>query len=172
MVRTINRATRRAVTRRDKGCCQFPGCTNTLFTQIHHIIRWACGGDHALTNLTTLCSAHHRLVHEGGYRIAGDGNHPVFLRPDDSPMTVAPIAGERGVVEHLGTQLELTPATLSRGCGDRLNLDYAVSVYAQNYPDTTVRSHVPAGTPRTRTTDCTRRPEAGAEPDSGPPPYA
>lgn len=226
VTRTINRATRRAIARRDKGCCQFPGCTNNRHTQIHHIIHWACGGDHTLTNLTTLCSTHHRLVHEGGYRIAGNGHAPVFLRPDDSPMTTTPTQGDPAIIDRHAMALDLGPHTLSRGTGDRLQLHYTVAVLAERHPDTKIQptkmtttsatdliqhnqtrpdsdhattnsapgsrnpadgnshrdsaneSHqstssaadttpspasasVPAGTPRTRPTDCTRRTETG-----------
>jgi hypothetical protein len=34
-----------------------------------------------------LCPFHHRLVHEGGWRIRGDPNHDVvFVRPDGRPL--------------------------------------------------------------------------------------
>ena len=124
VTRSINRATRRAVARRDKGCCQFPGCTNSRFTEIHHIIHWACGGDHTLTNR---CKTHHRLVHEGGYRIAGNGNQPLFLRPDNTAMTVTPVQGDPAIIDHHAMALDLGPDTLSRGCGDRLQLHYTVA---------------------------------------------
>jgi len=72
----------RQVRHRDKGC-RFPGCERTRWVHAHHLVHWAEGGPTDLGNLVLLCSFHHRLVHEGGWRIAG---HPdcalTFLRPD------------------------------------------------------------------------------------------
>ncbi|MEW6476250.1 MAG: DUF222 domain-containing protein [Actinomycetota bacterium] len=59
---------RRALRRRDGGC-RFPGCGNRRFLHAHHIVHWINGGETKLINLILLCSHHHRLVHEGGYRI-------------------------------------------------------------------------------------------------------
>jgi hypothetical protein len=49
----------------------------------NHIRHWADGGVTSAENLTLLCSYHHRLLHEGGFRIAigADGGH-CFERPD------------------------------------------------------------------------------------------
>ena len=66
--RTISPALGRALRARD-GCCQFPGCTNHRFVDAHHIEHWAHGGETALDNLVLLCRHHHRLVHEGGYKL-------------------------------------------------------------------------------------------------------
>jgi hypothetical protein len=59
----------RALRYRDHGRCQAPGCTNAA-TITHHIRHWARGGPTCLTNLISLCDAHHWLVHDGGWRIA------------------------------------------------------------------------------------------------------
>jgi hypothetical protein len=64
--RTIPPPMRRALRVRDKGC-RFPGCTNTRFTDGHHIQHWADGGETSLDNLVMLCRHHHHLVHEGGF---------------------------------------------------------------------------------------------------------
>jgi hypothetical protein len=58
----------RAIKERDQHC-QFPGCTCTDHLQIHHIKHWADGGETSVANGVTLCSTHHRYVHEGGYSI-------------------------------------------------------------------------------------------------------
>jgi hypothetical protein len=61
----------------------FPGCHNTRFVDAHHVQHWSAGGETALSNLILLCSRHHRLVHEGGYRIDKDnGDRWIFKRPD------------------------------------------------------------------------------------------
>jgi hypothetical protein len=53
---------------RDEGRCQFrdvqgKACDNTRFTEIHHRVPRSKGGTHEPTNLTTLCSGHHKAVH-------------------------------------------------------------------------------------------------------------
>jgi predicted HNH restriction endonuclease len=59
------------------------GCHNRRFVDAHHIEHWSAGGETNLDNLMLLCSRHHRLVHEGGFRIERDyQNHWFFKRPD------------------------------------------------------------------------------------------
>ena len=80
--RTVPVAIKRALKARDRGCA-FPGCRNRRFVDAHHIEHWSAGGDTSLDNLVLLCSRHHRLVHEGGYRIERDyRNRWFFKRPD------------------------------------------------------------------------------------------
>jgi hypothetical protein len=66
--RMVQPALRRALVSRDK-CCRFPGCTHEKWLDAHHVKHWADGGDTSLTNTLLLCSKHHRLLHEGGFRI-------------------------------------------------------------------------------------------------------
>ena len=80
--RTIPPAIRRALNARDEGCC-FPGCTFRRFVDAHHVEHWADGGETKLSNLVTLCRAHHRLVHEGAVTVeARAGGGWIFRRPD------------------------------------------------------------------------------------------
>ena len=58
---------------RDQGQCRFPGCARRRWLKAHHLIHWADGGPTDLDNLVLLCHAHHRLLHEGGWRTSG---HP------------------------------------------------------------------------------------------------
>ena len=76
--RVLSAALRRALAARDGGCC-FPGCTNRRFVDAHHVRHWVHGGATCLSNLTTLCSLHHTLVHEGGFQVVGDGDQPRFV---------------------------------------------------------------------------------------------
>jgi Domain of unknown function (DUF222)/HNH endonuclease len=62
--RSIPPALRRALNARDTGC-RFPGCTFHRYVDAHHIKHWADGGETKLSNLITLCRAHHRMVHKG-----------------------------------------------------------------------------------------------------------
>lgn len=66
--RTISLAMRRALYAKDRGCC-FPGCTHTRHIEGDHIEHWADGGETKMSNLVTLCSFHHRLIHEGGFEV-------------------------------------------------------------------------------------------------------
>ncbi|HEX2374877.1 MAG TPA: HNH endonuclease signature motif containing protein [Actinomycetota bacterium] len=38
--------------------------------EAHHVRHWLHGGPTDLANLVLLCRAHHRAVHEGGWRLA------------------------------------------------------------------------------------------------------
>jgi Domain of unknown function (DUF222)/HNH endonuclease len=68
-IRTVPAALRRALVIRDGGC-RFPGCDRPPeWTDAHHLQHWADGGKTALDNLVLLCRRHHRIVHEGGWRL-------------------------------------------------------------------------------------------------------
>jgi hypothetical protein len=72
--RLFSPAQRRAMAMRDGGC-RFPRCSRPpRFTDAHHIVPWSQGGSSDLANALLLCRYHHRLVHEAGWRILGDGN--------------------------------------------------------------------------------------------------
>ena len=78
--RTISPALRRALEVRDRGC-RFPGC-GLRFTDAHHVRHWADGGETSLKNLVLLCSYHHRLVHEEGWKVEWWGKGcPAFVDP-------------------------------------------------------------------------------------------
>lgn len=48
----------------------------------HHVRHWSAGGVTSLENLVSLCSFHHRRVHEGGYRLLlDDGGIRHFYHP-------------------------------------------------------------------------------------------
>ncbi|HEU4576699.1 MAG TPA: HNH endonuclease signature motif containing protein [Polyangiaceae bacterium] len=67
-------ALRRAVLRRDERRCRVAGCRNATFLDLHHIQPRSEGGSHSADNLVTLCSAHHRALHRGELRSAGDAS--------------------------------------------------------------------------------------------------
>jgi hypothetical protein len=67
--RVVQPAQRRALVVRDGGCV-FPGCDRPLgWCEGHHLWHWLDGGPTDLDNLALVCRAHHRAVHEGGWRL-------------------------------------------------------------------------------------------------------
>jgi len=81
--RLIPAAIQRAVRARDHDCCTFPGCNKRCFLHCHHVLHWSNGGETALDNLLLLCTKHHTLVHEGGFRIEKDYRDDwFFVKPD------------------------------------------------------------------------------------------
>ena len=66
--RTVSRAQRRALRKRDRGC-RYPGCHATKRLHAHHIIAWEDGGLTDLLNLILLCHHHHTQVHRDHIRI-------------------------------------------------------------------------------------------------------
>ena len=80
--RTPSRRQRRALQARDRGCV-FPGCSNSHYVDAHHIQHWTKGGATDLCNLCLLCKSHHRLHHEGGYKMIRQRNGRLrFFHPD------------------------------------------------------------------------------------------
>ena len=81
---------RRAVHRRDRGCCRFPGCDRRHRLHVHHIVWWERGGRTDRANLLLLCPKHHRAVHRGGWSLSGTADHAVFARDGDVIRSAAP----------------------------------------------------------------------------------
>ena len=90
--RTVSTPLKRALWSRDRGC-SFPGCHNKRYVDAHHLHHWAEGGDTSLDNLTLLCSHHHRLLHEGGFRIRRDHEGAIYFHRADG--RVIPRCGYR-----------------------------------------------------------------------------
>jgi hypothetical protein len=88
--RFATEAQRREIHRRDRRC-RFPGCANTVFTDVHHVVHWVDQGTTDLPNLVTLCDHHHHRVHEGKWRLTGNANGILrFLAPSGHAMTSRP----------------------------------------------------------------------------------
>ena len=81
--RTIPGWLRRLVNHRDSGRCQWVGCSNTRWLQVHHIQHWSHGGPTDLDNLILLCGFHHRFVHEHGWHITTNENNQFQFRKSD-----------------------------------------------------------------------------------------
>jgi hypothetical protein len=81
----------REVRRRDRHC-RFPGCTNVVFTNVHHIKEWKPDrGPTDLDNLVLLCVHHHGLVHSKQWRMSGSANEVLtFVGPSGRAMESRP----------------------------------------------------------------------------------
>ena len=67
--RVVSPAQRAALVVRDRGCV-VPGCDRPpAWCEGHHLVHWLDGGPTDLDNLALVCRAHHRAVHEGGWRL-------------------------------------------------------------------------------------------------------
>jgi hypothetical protein len=92
------------VLRHRDGACRFPGCERKRWLNAHHLVHWVDGGGTNLDNLVLLCHAHHRLIHDGGWRTSG---HPArdlrFHDPGGRPLRNMPAGLARGVRERLLT---------------------------------------------------------------------
>ena len=90
--RSANGTQRRLLWLRDGGCA-FPGCDRPPgWCEAHHIEFWELGGPTDLDNLCLLCSHHHHLCHEGGFRLTREGTELRVARPDGSPLEAPRIA--------------------------------------------------------------------------------
>jgi len=131
--RSIPPALRRALNARDTGC-RFPGCTFDRYIDAHHVEHWADGGETKLSNLVTLCRAHHRMVHKGEIVIKAreDGGWQ-FLSQDGRPYKEAyrengPSYGWNAihdVHEAQGVYIDARTAT-TRWAGERMDYDLAI----------------------------------------------
>ena len=74
---------------RDVGCT-FPGCGSKRYAEAHHIEWWSQGGRTDLDNLALICSFHHKLVHEYGWRIRREDGETRWFRPDGRRYRAGP----------------------------------------------------------------------------------
>jgi hypothetical protein len=90
--RQVPEQVHRILRHRDGRTCRFPGCERKRWLHAHHMVHWADGGATNLDNLVLLCHAHHRLIHEGGWRTSGHPAHHLrFHDPGGQPLrTKAP----------------------------------------------------------------------------------
>lgn len=134
--RSVSAAVRRIVEDRDRGC-RVPGCGQSRWVHLHHLVHWDDGGPSEPANLALLCPAHHRLHHRGRLDITGDPDQPGGLTFSD-PRTGAvldacghPRPPDRPVVEAgdaLGVQ-----GTFVHAYGERLDRSFVV--FRPNRPE-------------------------------------
>jgi hypothetical protein len=79
--RVVTAAQRAALVVRDGGCA-VPGCDRPpAWCEAHHLVHWLHGGPTDLQNLALVCRAHHRAVHEGGWRLGRDPDGHLTATP-------------------------------------------------------------------------------------------
>ncbi|MGH9299405.1 MAG: DUF222 domain-containing protein [Acidimicrobiales bacterium] len=89
--RTVPSWLKRQLDRRDGGC-RFPGCPRMIWVDRHHIVFWGQLGETEPRNLVSICRFHHRLVHEGHWRIEGDpAGEIVFISPSGERHSSSPL---------------------------------------------------------------------------------
>jgi hypothetical protein len=87
-MRTATRKQRRML-RSMYRSCGHPHCDTPFdWCDIHHVVPWEQGGSTDLHNLLPLCSKHHHLVHDGGWRLTMDDQRAVRLRSPDGHVTI------------------------------------------------------------------------------------
>ena len=88
--RDPSEAQRIEIRRRDNGC-RFPGCGCRHVTDVHHIVWASKQGPTVMSNLLTLCVAHHSRVHELGWKMDGDAQAEVrFVSPHGRVFVSSP----------------------------------------------------------------------------------
>jgi hypothetical protein len=117
--RSIPPAMRRALLARDDGC-RFPGCCAKRFLHAHHVVFASQGGRTCMSNLVTLCSRHHRLIHEGGWRLTLEsfGRVRVYSPKGRELPPVVPAETASG-------ELAASQDALAYG-GERFSLSYTI----------------------------------------------
>jgi hypothetical protein len=128
-------ALRRAVMRRDGGCCRFPGCTRRHRLNVHHIVFWEHGGRTDLDNLIALCPAHHGAIHRRGWTLTGSAAEPRFQRPGGATVaeSAPPIQGSVAelVDRHRRDGLDIAVDGAGSGwMGDRIDWDCFFAAFA------------------------------------------
>jgi hypothetical protein len=109
--RIIPKAIERALYARDRGCCRFPGCGKQRYLHSHHVEHWSNGGETSLDNLMLLCTKHHTLVHEGGYRIERDFQHRwYFIRPNGIAVPECGYSSPDVVDDDISGSYQIPPA--------------------------------------------------------------
>lgn len=125
--RLVTPALRSLLGQLDGERCRFPSCTRTRNLHAHHVRFWRAGGRTDLSNLALVCSRHHTLIHEQGFRLTLTPDRVLTVRTAaDVPVPSRP-ASPRSSPRELALAPPLAP-TLT---GDRFDLGYVVMVMSQ-----------------------------------------
>ena len=112
--RLANRAQRRALRALYRNCA-FAGCeTPFARCEIHHLIPWELGGVTDLANLLPICSRHHHLVHEQGWRLELAPDRQLTIRQPDGTVFAVEAVQIRSTKRHHCELHDLTQRTRQR----------------------------------------------------------
>ena len=126
--RTAPPKLRMALEARDR-FCRFPGCSVPADkTDAHHLNQWIFGGGTNLAEMLLLCRYHHRIYHEGGYRIVQSGDGFRF-EANDGHVFGAP--RDLGVAEAIA--VADAGAARAEWGGERMDLHHTMFVLGQYF---------------------------------------
>lgn len=112
--------------------CRYPGCNRRRRLHAHHVVFWSAGGPTDLGNLVLLCPRHHTLVHALSIRLRLHHRRALEVRTADGRVVPHRFEFPWRSAAELDPDAQIGPATLPPTThGDRLDLDYAVSVLLQ-----------------------------------------
>ena len=87
-VRLPNTALRRKLELEQPEGCAWNGCDLPIaWTEAHHIIHWADGGDTNAANLILLCRFHHGRIHTTGWTVEKTGPGQAIITHHDDHET-------------------------------------------------------------------------------------
>ncbi|MFM7685695.1 MAG: DUF222 domain-containing protein [Actinomycetota bacterium] len=147
---------RRHVLLRD-GTCRYPDCSRAAALDVHHIHHRHHGGTNHTDNLVSLCAYHHRLVHEGGWRITGNPDNGVltFTSPTGHSVSTARTDQPCGTAEAVLAKGRTAADGRGQWAGDRLDLGVAVMCLHQlDGPDPRQPDVAPRSTQGPSPADC------------------
>ena len=108
--RTVSTPLRRALYARDRGCT-FPGCHRKRYLDGHHLKHWINGGETNPDNMTLLCTSHHRMLHEGGFRIVTEADDSLrFITADGRTIPRGGYRLEDFVDDDIGGEADSEPS--------------------------------------------------------------
>lgn len=132
--RTAPPRLRQALEIRDR-FCRFPGCAvPARHTDAHHHNQWVHGGGTNLREMLLLCRYHHRIYHEGGYRIVQSGGDFRFETNDGHVMGAPRADGAVAIAV-----AEPGSAAAEWG-GVRMDFDHTMFVLGQYFGPTEARA--------------------------------
>lgn len=108
----------------------WPGCTQHRFVDVHHVRFVSHRGKTVLSNLTSLCRRHHRMVHGGGFVLEMTASGQVSVTsPDGEPVPQVPPApvprGPSLAAQHRRAGTDIGHETL-RYCGERFDMGLTI----------------------------------------------
>jgi Domain of unknown function (DUF222) len=103
--------------------CQFDGCHHAGGFEAHHVVEHRRGGKTRVSNLVRLCWFHHRMVHLHGLLLTLHPDRTLEVRFPDGKLVNRDLPTAAFFVEAPARPDDIG----GRWCGDRLDLDHALT---------------------------------------------